>query len=42
MNERSMQENNKSRCIKWIQRLLNWCGREDLNLHEISPASTSS
>jgi hypothetical protein len=22
--------------------ILLWCGREDLNLHEIAPASTSS
>jgi hypothetical protein len=22
--------------------ILKWCGREDLNLHEIAPASTSS
>jgi len=42
MNQRSMPENYKSRCIIKIQRLLKWCGREDLNLHEIAPASTSS
>ena len=35
-------QNDKSRCINPIQRLLMWCGEGDLNPHEIAPASTST
>jgi len=35
-------ENDKSRCINVIRRLLIWCGEGDLNPHELAPASTSS
>jgi hypothetical protein len=39
---RQIRRNNKSRCIRGIQRLFNWCGEGDLNPHGIAPASTSS
>ena len=35
-------QNDKSRWINVIQRLLIWCGEGDLNPHEITPASTST
>jgi hypothetical protein len=35
-------ENDKSRRISVIQRLLIWCGGGDLNPYGIAPASTSS
>ena len=42
MNQHSTMGKPNGRRIKEIKRLLKWCGREDLNLHEIAPASTSS
>jgi hypothetical protein len=40
--DRQSHQNDKSRRISAIERLLMWCGEGDLNPHEIAPASTSS